>query len=125
MTKIKTTQSALKKLTKFTRDTGIAIGGCGCCGSPYLLKVPRDKGHYICGDTSGAGDVSDIEWVGEKESFDAESKVNDFKEKIQTTMMNINQLPCDDNMRYMLDELELLHMELFDGLSKCKDIDDE
>lgn len=26
-------------LEKLTRETGIAIGGCGCCGSPYLYKV--------------------------------------------------------------------------------------
>lgn len=26
-------------LTKLTRDTGICIGGCGCCGSPFLMEA--------------------------------------------------------------------------------------
>lgn len=34
----------LNKLKKLTEETGIAISGCGCCGSPYLLKGV--KGSY-------------------------------------------------------------------------------
>ena len=26
-------------LEKLTRETGIKIDGCGCCGSPYLLEA--------------------------------------------------------------------------------------
>lgn len=26
----------LKELTELTQKHGIAIGGCGCCGSPFL-----------------------------------------------------------------------------------------
>ena len=28
-------------LTKLTMETGVEIGGCGCCGSPYLNHLDR------------------------------------------------------------------------------------
>lgn len=34
-------QDFLKELTELTKKHGIYIGGCGCCGSPYL--GPTDK----------------------------------------------------------------------------------
>ncbi len=43
----------LLDLSALTRKHGIAISGCGCCGSPFLSSpVPRD-GHYEQGDGSG------------------------------------------------------------------------
>lgn len=30
-------QAFLRKLSKLTRQTGITIDGCGCCGSPFLV----------------------------------------------------------------------------------------
>ena len=37
----------LKDLTKLTRRTGVIIGGCGCCGSPYLtVEKPVNDGEY-------------------------------------------------------------------------------
>lgn len=35
-------QEFLKELTKLSRDYGIAIGGCGCCGSPWLYEEEGD-----------------------------------------------------------------------------------
>ena len=29
----------LKELTELTKKYGFAIGGCGCCGSPYVYKL--------------------------------------------------------------------------------------
>ena len=29
----------LKELTALSRKHGIAVGGCGCCGSPYLHAI--------------------------------------------------------------------------------------
>jgi len=33
----------IDKLTKLSQETGIGIGGCGCQGSPYLYKLPKNK----------------------------------------------------------------------------------
>ena len=47
-------------LTKLTRDTGIAIGGCGCCGSPFLVEAnkPQDKKSGY-----GSDSASNIKWL--------------------------------------------------------------
>jgi hypothetical protein len=39
-------------LEKLTRETGIEIGGCGCCGSPSIDKLgademPEEAGYYV------------------------------------------------------------------------------
>lgn len=31
----------LKELSELTKKYEIAIGGCGCCGSPYLYSINR------------------------------------------------------------------------------------
>ena len=37
----------IRELTKLTRRTGVIIGGCGCCGSPYLtVEKPVNDGEY-------------------------------------------------------------------------------
>lgn len=50
----------LEELTELTKKYGIEIGGCGCCGSPWLndmidcefigenLYFDRSKQKYIC-----------------------------------------------------------------------------
>jgi hypothetical protein len=35
----------IKGLDELAAKTGIAIGGCGCCGSPFLYDA-RKKGKY-------------------------------------------------------------------------------
>lgn len=63
--KNKKRNAALDKLTQFTRETGYMIGGCGCCGSPWLRKVKNLEGFYV-----GDGDSShcdDIDWKGKSE----------------------------------------------------------
>lgn len=35
----KNVENFLMELTKLTKTYGIIIGGCGCCGSPYLITV--------------------------------------------------------------------------------------
>lgn len=37
----------LVELAKLTQKYGISIGGCGCCGSPWLAQTEK-KGHYVC-----------------------------------------------------------------------------
>ena len=51
MTKTETKPTAareefLKDLAKLTRKHGFAIGGCGCCGSPFVLATNQKFGHY-------------------------------------------------------------------------------
>ena len=43
----KDVQGFLEKLSELTMAYGIAIGGCGCCGSPYLMD--RDGSTEING----------------------------------------------------------------------------
>ena len=33
----------LMELTELTKKYDISIGGCGCCGSPYLKRVDNGK----------------------------------------------------------------------------------
>ena len=50
-------------LTKLTKETGIKIKGCGCCGSPFLAKCEGGKGYCF----RGRGIPADVEWVNEGE----------------------------------------------------------
>lgn len=38
-------QAFIEGLTKLTRETGIVIAGCGCCGSPFLGT--EEEGYII------------------------------------------------------------------------------
>ena len=52
-------------LEKLTRENGIIIGGCGCCGSPYLSNAEEGK------LTEEAGYKSDeIMWVSPSDDYD-------------------------------------------------------
>jgi len=58
----RTIQYFRDELAKLTRKTGLIIGGCGCCNSPFLhfdLTASQAKnGHY------GAG-MSEVQWETE------------------------------------------------------------
>ena len=42
-------QEFLKALSFLTRRYKLQIGGCGCCGSPWLYDDPKiTGGHYEC-----------------------------------------------------------------------------
>jgi len=36
----------LNELTELTKKYGLAIGGCGCCGSPWLDNLENDEVSY-------------------------------------------------------------------------------
>ena len=47
-------QNFLDELTELTEKYQIKIGGCGCCGSPYLTDMIKDE--YI------ENDRAKLEW---------------------------------------------------------------
>lgn len=54
----------LAELSALTIKYGIGIGGCGCCGSPFLSATDDDEqrfkaGHYTVKDK----DDSSLSWV--------------------------------------------------------------
>ena len=42
----------LTDLAALTEKHGIEIGGCGCCGSPWLKKTDKRQGQYTCYKTT-------------------------------------------------------------------------
>ena len=36
----------VRELSKLSRRHKISIGGCGCCGSPFLSPMGKDDGRY-------------------------------------------------------------------------------
>ncbi len=74
-------EAFLVELSALSRKHGIEIGGCGCCGSPYLSDIshPVEVGHrekeevrYDTEDwhytvvTRGDKDSGDLEWEKEE-----------------------------------------------------------
>lgn len=50
----------LIELSALSLKHGIEIGGCGCCGSPYLYQRELDvNGGYVC----PAGDNEELTWI--------------------------------------------------------------
>jgi hypothetical protein len=55
-------------LEKLTRETGIVISGCGCCGSPALDEcsdLPTDAGY-------GFGYAGQVAWISPNDEYDWE-----------------------------------------------------
>ncbi len=53
----------LIELEKLTRETGIKVEGCGCCGSPYLERVSSEKSREVLEAGYGFGDFGKICWI--------------------------------------------------------------
>lgn len=39
-------QAFLDDLTKLSREYRLQIGGCGCCGSPWIINIKGGKDAY-------------------------------------------------------------------------------
>ena len=52
-------------LEKLTRETGIRICGCGCCGSPYMAEaeISSEKSGY------GFGYAGEVSWLDPKDDY--------------------------------------------------------
>lgn len=62
----------LQGLEKLTRETGIIIGGCGCCGSPFLSAVGIKDIVSECGYAAEEnGDK--VCWVSPNDEYDWEN----------------------------------------------------
>lgn len=53
----------LKDLTKLSRKHKITIGGCGCCGSPYLVEIKK-SGRYVI-ENIETSTPEKLQWINE------------------------------------------------------------
>jgi len=55
----------LNELTRLSQETGLIIGGCGCCNSPFISEIDKKKlqnCHYILNKTTEP-DIPEIEFL--------------------------------------------------------------
>jgi hypothetical protein len=61
----------ISELNKLSRQYGIKIGGCGCCGSPHLSMIPKEETvegfRYITEDSWGSptDEFTSLRWTNE------------------------------------------------------------
>jgi hypothetical protein len=55
-------------LEKLTRETGIMIGGCGCCGSPSLDTATAEE---LCDESAGYGFgyAGEVTWISRSDEY--------------------------------------------------------
>ena len=52
-------------LEKLSRETGIEIAGCGCCGSPFLVPLKPES----MSPEAGYGDDDRVLWVSPDDEY--------------------------------------------------------
>ena len=54
----------LDELTELAKKWGVVIGGCGCCGSPYMLPMNQEEreGKYYRVDNEGDDEPNQLYW---------------------------------------------------------------
>jgi hypothetical protein len=55
------------ELTKLTRKYGVAISGCGCCGSPFL-RYDADVSNSRAGYATSEG-YEDLQWIAPSDDY--------------------------------------------------------
>jgi len=72
-------------LTELTRKTGIVIGGCGCCGSPWLQDADANTALEDQRSGYGYGFQESVSWISPLDKYDweryADSIVSTSKEQ--------------------------------------------
>jgi hypothetical protein len=58
-------------LARLSRETGIAIGGCGCCGSPSLDALDPEELDERAG--YGYGHAGEVSWISPSDSYNWKS----------------------------------------------------
>jgi hypothetical protein len=53
----------IRGLEKLTRETGIVIHGCGCCDSPSLYSIEKEKIPTEAGYCFGAYPGGEVQWM--------------------------------------------------------------
>jgi hypothetical protein len=54
-------------LEKLTRQTGITIAGCGCCGSPFLNDLQEFESEESAG--YGIGYAGEVTWISPSDEY--------------------------------------------------------
>jgi hypothetical protein len=86
-------------LEELTRKTGVIIGGCGCCGSPFLTNAEYNKLDSRAGYAHGSPSLPDVAWVSPADAYEWErSQEYLIKARITKPLDNIRALD------YMLKE---------------------
>lgn len=67
----------LLELEKLTRETGIVVGGCGCCGSPTLSEQVNEVTDPRAGYAAPCG-LSYFGWVDPGDEYDWENYRQDI-----------------------------------------------
>ena len=63
----------LRKLEQITRETGIKIGGCGCCGSPFTSELTTEERDPRAGyGFNSLADIDYIYWISPSDKYDWE-----------------------------------------------------
>lgn len=104
----------LSGLHDLTRTTGIAVSGCGCCGSPYLLPATgtyRREGMSIIFDK-----VSSTETPDDPNSME----IMVLHKKIEESVVALKHLLYADNQSNAYDMLDAIHDMLLTQKNKLE-----
>lgn len=59
-------------LEKLTRDTGVCIAGCGCCGSPFLGRIGNEESRDNPAAGYGFGYADELLWIDPEDYYNWE-----------------------------------------------------